>query len=108
MSDFIPAFGPSARAAVIDGDEDALLQALIALAASWAGPSGVDIADIDMYGPAACVTGRDGGQGGLLAASIELMDVIRLSLKGREAIAKFVGEPLLQQTEGERGGGLDD
>lgn len=84
--------------AVRSGDQSALMLALTACAARW-----FVMADshITFRANASCVAEKGGtAQAGLLAAGIDLRDLLAQCPSGREALRDFGFEPVLQYVEG--------
>lgn len=87
-------------AAVRAGDDGALTRALFALSARWFTQAGANIA----FPITACTlaTGGDTSRNGLLAAAVDLRELLCAAPKGREALRDLGFERLLQYLEGER------
>lgn len=94
------AFSRQIALAVQAGDIAAMYRALACTAAQWLLACGRSIELRDRLTRAECL-GRNDATGGLLAAALDLIDVLELSPQGREALANLRRQPVPQETEGE-------
>lgn len=99
--------GPEAADRLAEGDMDVLLHGLCALANEWTRAAGLDLAARDTVlltriAYARSIAGEKAPQQlALLAAGCDLVDLLRSTPQGREALRKFCLEPLGEQAKGE-------
>lgn len=93
---FSPALGESIRA----GDHAALLLGLAALARLWQVQAGFARPSRAGLARTHCVA-VEPARGALLAASLDLFDVLELSPQGREVVANLARQPLFDEPKGE-------
>lgn len=85
--------------AVRAGDGVALATAVADCAARWFSMAGSDIAFA--HHPSHVAREADTAKAGLLAAAMDLRELLTKSLDGRQALRDFGFEPLLENVEGE-------
>ncbi len=95
------AYGSRTRTGVAQGDELQVAVALASLAAQWMLAAGYPAQVAASVTVAQCVA-DDSPRGGLLAASLDLVQLLRLWPKGREALAQLGFQPVLEQLEAPR------
>lgn len=95
------AFGASTRLKIESGDDLALLHGLAATAALWFRLAGHDIRSRQGIGAMHCASHESPELGAVLAAALDLCDLLELSPQGRKAIADLAREPLLQESKRE-------
>lgn len=95
------AFGEATARAIQAGDQQALLTGLVANAALWFELAGSHIGFRKTLGAVNCAAHGAPDSGVLLAAAIDLYDVLELSPQGREALANFGRKPVLQEPKSE-------
>lgn len=85
------------RESLREGDLDALVGTLVALAADWLAKGGSHWSQRHTI---ACVRLAEGGpKEVLLASALDLMTVLELTPQGRKAVANLGGKPVAQQAE---------
>lgn len=90
---------PVDMAAVRAGDRGAIAVAVAASAARWFSMAGSHIAFAHHPSQIACEA--DTAKAGLLAAAMDLRELLTQSPDGRQALRDFGFEPLLEHVEGE-------
>ena len=95
------------RAAVAAGDAQALLLAVARTACLWVDLGGGHWRTWRSMGAAHAVADAS-GKGALLAAGLDMLALLDSSSHGRQALGQLGLQPVEQDVEGPRGGGLDD